>query len=134
MFQAGYVGAGKPCFYKNNLEPDESARQFVVTQPSLPKPSDEEVRDMLLLAMVNQAFLCLDEGVLNDYFSMDIGALLGIGFPDCWFGPARYVSQRGVAQTRKTLQHIHETYGLPQFKPANEFDRLTAVGVDRALI
>jgi 3-hydroxyacyl-CoA dehydrogenase/enoyl-CoA hydratase/3-hydroxybutyryl-CoA epimerase len=89
---------------------------------------------MLLLAMVNQAFLCLDEDVLRDYFSMDIGAVLGIGFPDCWHGPARYVSQKGVRATKARLQGIYETYGFPFYKPAGEFDRLIACGVDRGLI
>jgi 3-hydroxyacyl-CoA dehydrogenase/enoyl-CoA hydratase/3-hydroxybutyryl-CoA epimerase len=89
---------------------------------------------MLLLAMVNQAFLCLDEGVLNDYMTMDIGALLGIGFPDCRHGPARYVSQKGVRATRQKLQALYDSYGLSHFKPAREFDRLLAVGVDRGLL
>jgi 3-hydroxyacyl-CoA dehydrogenase/enoyl-CoA hydratase/3-hydroxybutyryl-CoA epimerase len=76
----------------------------------------------------------LDEGVLQDYFTMDIGAVLGIGFPDCWHGPARYVSQKGVEATVARLRHVFEAYGLPCFKPAAEFDRLTACGVNRGLI
>jgi 3-hydroxyacyl-CoA dehydrogenase/enoyl-CoA hydratase/3-hydroxybutyryl-CoA epimerase len=89
---------------------------------------------MLLLAMVNQAFWCLDEGILADYFTMDVGAVLGIGFPDCWHGPARYVSQQGVGCIRQRLQAIYETTGLSFFKPAAEFDRLLACGVDRNLV
>lgn len=134
LVAAGYVGAGAPCFYKDNRQPDESARRFVAVNTSLPTPSREEAGEMLLLAMVNQAFLCLDEGVLQDYFTMDIGAVLGIGFPDCWHGPARYVSQKGVNATAIRLRHVFETYGLRCFKPAAEFDRLKACGVNRGLI
>ena len=134
MVEAGYVGAGKPCFYKNGRRPDASARQFITAGKPLPTPTPEEAAEMLLLAMVNQAFWCLDEGVLPDYFTMDIGAVLGIGFPDCWHGPARYVSQKGVRWTRQRLQQIHETTGIAFFKPAEEFNRLLACGVDRNLV
>jgi len=134
MYEAGYTGAGKPCFYKDDLKPDKSALEFIVRNKSLPSPARDEVKEMLLLAMVNQAFLCLDEGVLRDYFSMDIGAILGIGFPDCWHGPARYVSQKGVKAVHRKIQAIYHKYGLSFFKPAKEFERLIACGVDRGLI
>ena len=134
MYEAGYVGAGKPCFYKSGLEPDSSAREYIVPSTSMPTPDKDEAKEMLLLAMVNQAFRCLDEGVLRDYFTMDIGALLGIGFPDCWHGPARYVSQKGVHTTREKLRAIYEKYDLPYYKPAEEFERLIAAGVNRGLI
>jgi len=134
MYEAGYVGAGRPCFYKNGMEPDESALQFIVRNKSLPTPDREEAKEMMLLSMVNQAFLCLDEDVLKDYFSMDIGAVLGIGFPDCWHGPARYVSLKGVNATRGRLQALYDKYGFPFYKPAKEFERLNACGVDRGLI
>ena len=134
MYNAGYVGVGKPCFYKNGLEPDESALEFIVRNTSLPTPERDEAKELLLLAMVNQAFLCLDEGVLRDYFSMDIGAILGIGFPDCWHGPARYVSQKGVKATQERLQGLYDKYGLPFYKPSKEFERLVACGVDRGLV
>jgi 3-hydroxyacyl-CoA dehydrogenase/enoyl-CoA hydratase/3-hydroxybutyryl-CoA epimerase len=134
LYEAGYVGAGKPCFYQDGLKPDTSVLDHIERTPSLPRPGREEAKDMLLLSMVNQAFMCLDDGVVKDYHSMDIGAVLGIGFPDCWHGPARYVSQNGVKATRKRLREIHDRYGLPFFRPAEEFERLIACGVDRGLI
>ena len=134
MVEAGYVGAGKPCFYKKGTQPDESARRFVAVDKKRPTPSPEEAAEMLLLAMVNQAFRCLDEDVLTDFFTMDVGAVLGIGFPNCWHGPARYVGQKGVDHVRQRLQEIYRKPGLPFFTPAAEFDRLLACGVDRNLL
>jgi 3-hydroxyacyl-CoA dehydrogenase / enoyl-CoA hydratase / 3-hydroxybutyryl-CoA epimerase len=134
VYEAGYVGAGKPCFYKDGLRPDASVLDYVERNSSITAPGREEAKDMLLLSMVNQAFMCLDDGVLKDYYSMDIGAVLGIGFPDCWHGPGRYVSQNGVRATRKRLGEIYDTYGIPFFRPAEEFERLIACGVDRGLI
>ncbi|BBO68046.1 fatty oxidation complex subunit alpha [Desulfosarcina alkanivorans] len=134
MYEAGYVGAGKPCFYKNGMEPDETARQFIVSDGERPTPDDEEAKAMLLLAMANQAFHCLDEGVVKSYYSMDLAAVLGIGFPDCWHGPARYVSNIGVKATLSRLQALYEKYTIPFFKPADEFERLAACGVDKGLV
>lgn len=134
LHEAGFVGAGKPCFYKDGLKPDKSVLDYIDRTPSMATPDRDEAKEMLLLAMVNQAFMCLDEGVVRDYYSMDIGAILGIGFPDCWHGPARYVSQVGVRATRKRIGEIYEKYGLPFFRPAEEFERLIACGVDKGLI
>ncbi|MCL0050497.1 3-hydroxyacyl-CoA dehydrogenase NAD-binding domain-containing protein [Dehalococcoidia bacterium] len=134
MYEAGYWGAGKPCFYRNGMVPDESAKQFIVRNESLPVPEREEAKQMLLLSMVNQAFHCLDEGVIKDYYSMDLAAILGIGFPDCWHGPGRYVSCKGVRATLDALKRIYAKYSLAFFKPAREFERLIACGVDTNLV
>ncbi|MBW2260742.1 MAG: enoyl-CoA hydratase/isomerase family protein [Deltaproteobacteria bacterium] len=134
MYEAGYLGAGKPCFYTREGEPDASALEHVVRSGDLPVPGQDEAREMLVLSMVNQAFLCLDEGVLDDYMSMDLGAILGVGFPDCWHGPARYVSQKGVRATLERLEEIHDRYAIDYFKPAMEFSRIIACGVDRGLV
>ncbi len=133
LWKAGYVGAGKPCFYLERTEPDRSALDHLVRRPGATPPGREEAQEMLLLAMTNEAFQCIDDGVLDDFFTVDLGAVLGIGFPDCWHGPARYASLRGLRVVRERLNALHAKYGLACFKPAREFDRLIACGVDEAL-
>ncbi len=136
MYEAGYVGAGNPSFYKDyrKMLPDESAAEFIVRANGLPIPSPDEAQDILLLGMVNEAFWCLSEGVLHDYFSMDLGAVLGIGFPDCWHGPARYVSLKGVKFIKHRLEELSEKFKIPGLAPAPEFDSLIACGLDSGLI
>jgi 3-hydroxyacyl-CoA dehydrogenase / enoyl-CoA hydratase / 3-hydroxybutyryl-CoA epimerase len=136
MYEAGYVGAGKPSFYKDyrKMLPDESAAEFIVRANGLPIPTPDEAQDILLLGMVNEAFWCLSEGVLHDYFSMDLGAVLGIGFPDCWHGPARYVSLKGVQFIKRRLEELSEKFKIPGLVPAPEFDSLIACGLDSGLI
>ena len=136
LFEAGYTGAGKPSFY---LDPramtrDESVLEHIVPAKGLPVPNNEEAKDILLLAMVNEAFWCLTEGVLPDYYSMDLGAVLGIGFPDCWHGPARYVSLRGVKNVKARLSELADKFRIASLAPAPEFDRLIACGLDSHLI
>jgi 3-hydroxyacyl-CoA dehydrogenase/enoyl-CoA hydratase/3-hydroxybutyryl-CoA epimerase len=136
LYEAGYVGLGKPSFYLDprKMVRDESALAHLVRTDGLPKPTDDEAKDILLLGMVNEAFWCLSDGVLRDYYSMDLGAVLGIGFPDCWHGPGRYVSQRGVKAVRSRLLELSDKFHIPALKPAPEFDRLIACGLDTSLV
>ncbi len=136
LYEAGYVGAGQPCFYLDSkrMIQDESVLEYVAKAQGLPTPTREEVQDILLLGMCNEAFWCMSEGVLRDYVSMDLGAVLGIGFPDCWHGPARYVSLRGVTMVKTRLQELADKFQMPGLSPAPEFDRLIACGLDSNLI
>jgi 3-hydroxyacyl-CoA dehydrogenase / enoyl-CoA hydratase / 3-hydroxybutyryl-CoA epimerase len=136
MYEAGFVGAGKPSFYLDDRKfvPNEAAADLIVREEGLPTPSAEEAQDILLLGMVNEAFWCMSEGVLKDYYSMDLGAVLGIGFPDCWHGPARYVSLKGVKAVKQRLAELADTFAMPNLKPAPEFESLVACGVDSGLI
>jgi len=135
LYRAGYVGAGKPCFYLDakGLEPDESVLDLIAHRDG-PAPSEEDARDMLLLGMVNEAFRCVEEGVVRDMASLDLGAVLGIGFPRCLHGPARHLSRRGVRACRDRLAELHERYGEPHLAPCRELDRLIACGIDGGLI
>jgi len=136
LYQAGYVGLGKPSFYLDhrNMIRDESVMEHIAPIEGLPAPNQDEVQDILLLGMCNEAFWCMSDGVLPDYYSMDLGAVLGIGFPDCWHGPARYVSLRGVKAVKARLEELADRFRLPGLRPAPEFDRLVACGLDRFLI
>lgn len=136
MYEGGYVGVGNPSFYKDykRMIPDQSAAKFVVRANGYPVPTPQEVQDILLLGMINEAFWCLSDGVLRDYYSMDLGAVLGIGFPDCWHGPARYVSLKGVKEVKRRLLELSDKFGMPGLNPAPEFEVLAACGLDSNLI
>ncbi len=136
MYNAGYVGAGQPSFYldERKMTRNEAALNFMVSSNGIPRPSEEEAADILLLGMVNEAFWCLTDGVLRDYYSMDIGAVLGIGFPDCWHGPARFVSLKGVQAVRDRLQELSEKFQMPGLAPAPEFEQLIVCGLDSHLM
>ncbi len=136
VHEAGYVGAGKPCFYVDNRKMirDESILDHIVKAEGLPVPDHEEAKDILLLGMVNEAFWCLNDGVLSDYYSMELGAVLGIGFPDCWHGPGRYAGYRGVSSVKNRLIELRDKFSMASLDPAPEFDRIIACGLERALV
>lgn len=136
LHDAGYVGGDRPSFYSDpaKMTPDKSVMDHIALESGMPTPTREEAQDILTLGMVNEAFFCLEQGVLRDYYSMDLGAVLGIGFPDCWHGPARYAGHRGVKEVKERLEQMCEKFGIEQLRPCEEFSRLIACGVDRGLI
>jgi 3-hydroxyacyl-CoA dehydrogenase/enoyl-CoA hydratase/3-hydroxybutyryl-CoA epimerase len=80
-------------------------------------PAEEIVR-RCVLAMVNEASLCLQEGILRTVRDGDVGAVFGIGFPPFRGGPFRYVDTLGAAMIVRQLQELNNRYP-PRFVPAD---------------
>jgi len=80
-------------------------------------PAEEMVR-RCVLAMVNEAALCLQEGILRNVRDGDVGAVFGIGFPPFRGGPFRYVDTLGAATVVRQLQELNNRYS-PRFVAAD---------------
>jgi 3-hydroxyacyl-CoA dehydrogenase/enoyl-CoA hydratase/3-hydroxybutyryl-CoA epimerase len=79
--------------------------------------ADEEVQQRVVLAMVNEALLCMGEGILRSPRDGDIGAIFGLGFPPFLGGPFRYVDMRGAERVLDEMKKLHDRYG-ERFAPA----------------
>jgi 3-hydroxyacyl-CoA dehydrogenase/enoyl-CoA hydratase/3-hydroxybutyryl-CoA epimerase len=76
-----------------------------------------EIQDRLGLQMVNEAALCLEEGILRSARDGDIGAIFGLGFPPFTGGPFSYVDAVGAATVVEKLERFTEIHG-PRYQPA----------------
>jgi 3-hydroxyacyl-CoA dehydrogenase/enoyl-CoA hydratase/3-hydroxybutyryl-CoA epimerase len=79
-------------------------------------PADE-IQRRCVLAMVNEAAFCLEEGVLRSSRDGDVGAVFGIGFPAFRGGPFRYVDAHGAARVVDDLHQLNERFP-GRFAPA----------------
>jgi len=89
-------------------------------------PAEEMVR-RCVLAMVNEAALCLQEGILRNVRDGDVGAVFGIGFPPFRGGPFRYVDTLGAATVVRQLQELNNRYS-PRFVAADVLVEMAKTG------
>ncbi len=85
------------------------------TRREIPKT---EIVDRCVLALVNEAARCLQEGILRSARDGDIGAVFGIGFPPFRGGPFRHIDSVGVGQTVEQLEELNVRFP-GRFAPAD---------------
>jgi 3-hydroxyacyl-CoA dehydrogenase/enoyl-CoA hydratase/3-hydroxybutyryl-CoA epimerase len=77
----------------------------------------EEIQMRCALQMVNEALLCVGEGILRSPRDGDIGAVFGLGFPPFRGGPFRYVETLGAAEVLRRMRGYEMRFGR-RFTPA----------------
>jgi 3-hydroxyacyl-CoA dehydrogenase/enoyl-CoA hydratase/3-hydroxybutyryl-CoA epimerase len=99
------TGAG---FYQYEKNRPKKSRDYAAP--------DDVLRDRLMLALVNEAMACYEDGVVEDLDLLDAGAIFGIGFAPFTGGPIHYARQRGVSDVVARLEELAAQFG-PRFAP-----------------
>jgi 3-hydroxyacyl-CoA dehydrogenase/enoyl-CoA hydratase/3-hydroxybutyryl-CoA epimerase len=76
-----------------------------------------EIEARLVLLMVNEAALCLSEGVVSAPAKLDLAMLFGTGFPPFRGGVLRYADALGPARVVSALEDLASRRGT-RFQPA----------------
>jgi 3-hydroxyacyl-CoA dehydrogenase/enoyl-CoA hydratase/3-hydroxybutyryl-CoA epimerase len=90
-------------------------------------PPLAEIAERCVLQMVNEAALCLGEGILRSARDGDIGAVFGLGFPPFRGGPFRYADALGAAKVVEKLRGYQDRFGV-RFTPAAKLVQLAESG------
>ncbi|XP_050403951.2 trifunctional enzyme subunit alpha, mitochondrial isoform X1 [Patella vulgata] len=124
MVANGYLGrkSGKGCYVyekgsKSKPENDEALK--IVEKYHIPPGaanSDEDIQYRLVSRFVNEAIMCLQDGILANPLDGDIGAVFGLGFPPFLGGPFRYIDLHGAKNLVDRMMKYQDIYGV-QFKP-----------------
>uniref|UniRef100_G3PBN7 enoyl-CoA hydratase n=1 Tax=Gasterosteus aculeatus aculeatus TaxID=481459 RepID=G3PBN7_GASAC len=116
MVDLGFKGrkSGKGCYiYQPGLKTKEVNPDIV----DIGQSSDQDSPCYRLVSrFVNEAVLCLQEGILINPLEGDIGAVFGLGFPPCLGGPFRFVDSFGADKLVEKMRQYEAVYGN-QFTP-----------------
>ncbi|HEY9429503.1 MAG TPA: fatty acid oxidation complex subunit alpha FadJ [Gemmatimonadaceae bacterium] len=106
---------------------DESVYELLPTGSNRVEVPVAEMQQRCVLAMVNEAARCLEEGILRSERDGDVGAVFGIGFPPFRGGPFRYVKTVGANNIIRQLELYHSRFA-PRFEPARALVEMAEKG------
>ena len=84
-------------------------------------------RDRTILAMVNEAARVLEDGVVHSAADVDLGMIMGAGFPPFRGGLLTYADDRGLDEIAATLDSLRDAHGK-RFAPSALLVRLAEAG------
>lgn len=94
-------------------------------KPDLPKGyrAPDDLKDRLVLRLLNEAVACLHDGVVADADLLDAGVIFGTGFAPFRGGPIQYIRSEGAAKLKQRLEQLATRYG-ERFTPRPGWDAL----------
>lgn len=102
-----------------------------IVVPHMRAPKDEII-DRLIFALLGEAILCLDEGVAGAPSpeaadQIDLGLVMGMGFPPFRGGLLHYAEQRGLKDVLEGFKVAADKFG-PRFNPPKGLEERVRTG------
>jgi 3-hydroxyacyl-CoA dehydrogenase/enoyl-CoA hydratase/3-hydroxybutyryl-CoA epimerase/3-hydroxyacyl-CoA dehydrogenase/enoyl-CoA hydratase/3-hydroxybutyryl-CoA epimerase/enoyl-CoA isomerase len=122
------TGAGFYSFAKGSKGGDDPAFDAILAKVRRGQRAftNEEITDRLFLPMLTEASRVLTEGIVRDPADVDMGLILGIGFPPFQGGILRWADGQGLPKVLEKLKK-YEHLG-PRFHPTEQMKKLAAEG------
>ncbi len=131
LVEAGRLGRKSGLgFYRHRgrkREPDGSLAALLGMRRERKAPSLEALSDRMVLAMINEAVRCLEEGVVADAGMLDLAMIFGTGFPPYRGGVLRWADTLGLAKVEARLTALRAEKG-ERFAPAKLLSRKVTDG------
>jgi 3-hydroxyacyl-CoA dehydrogenase/enoyl-CoA hydratase/3-hydroxybutyryl-CoA epimerase/3-hydroxyacyl-CoA dehydrogenase/enoyl-CoA hydratase/3-hydroxybutyryl-CoA epimerase/enoyl-CoA isomerase len=119
-------GAGFYSYAKGSKGSDDPAFAAILDKCRTGKRAiaADEITDRLFLPMLTEATRVLTEGIVREPADVDMGLILGIGFPPWRGGLLRWGDTMGIGQVMERLQR-YEKLG-PRFQPTELLRRMAS--------
>ena len=105
---------------------DSSVYQYFKGSGTVSLPI-EEIQDRAVMQMLNEAVMCLEEGLIASPSDGDLGAVFGIGFLPFTGGPFRAIDTWGVQHVVDRMNELKDKYG-DRFTPRPMLVAMAAKG------
>jgi 3-hydroxyacyl-CoA dehydrogenase/enoyl-CoA hydratase/3-hydroxybutyryl-CoA epimerase len=111
--------------YGEYQEPNDDVREILGHRPFTRFRSEDFLKRMIYI-MINEAALCLQEGIVKEPDDVDVGMIFGTGFPAFRGGLLRYADQIGIKQVVEDLQRLARDLNTERFKPCSYLKEMSA--------
>ena len=109
---------------KTKINPEVEAFR---TSHSAAALTREDLKERMVLLMVNEAARCLEEQVVSAPEDVDFGMVMGTGFAPFRGGPLRYADSEGIGKIVAAMTRW-QNRGVSYFEPAALLHRMAARG------
>jgi 3-hydroxyacyl-CoA dehydrogenase/enoyl-CoA hydratase/3-hydroxybutyryl-CoA epimerase len=119
-----YLYSGKD---KKEKTLDPNIYSLLGVNPVNGKIPAEEIVARCVFSMINEAARCLEEKVVETPADVDLGMIMGTGFPPFRGGLLRYADAYGVAKVVARLEELEKKYGM-RFAPSEALKKVAQKG------
>ncbi|MDP2654638.1 MAG: 3-hydroxyacyl-CoA dehydrogenase NAD-binding domain-containing protein [Candidatus Omnitrophota bacterium] len=77
----------------------------------------QKCRDRMVYTMINEAARCLEDKVVDEPAAVDVGMIMGTGFPPFRGGLMRYADQVGIGNVVDALAQFEKEFQADRFRP-----------------
>jgi 3-hydroxyacyl-CoA dehydrogenase/enoyl-CoA hydratase/3-hydroxybutyryl-CoA epimerase len=119
--------SGKGFYVHDPKERKVNSEVQALVKGSKPVSSKEALMRMIYI-MINEAALILQEGIVDGADTVDVGMIMGTGFPPFRGGLLRYADSIGIDQLVEDMQAFENRFKDGRFAPAKYILDLKAKG------
>ncbi len=110
------VKSGKGFYIYDEKGKQQGVDQKIYEECGLPMPTKkvtnaDELVHRGVFAMINEAMIALDEKIVDTYDQVDLGMIMGTGFPPFRGGLMKYAESVGLAKVADDLEVFSSRYG-----------------------